>query len=174
MKKLLFFVVITIFLGFTLSACSGEKNKKYANGQVKEESYIDKYDKEVRQYTHQMSEILIAFNNAMDGIYTQQLSREQFKNILTQTIGKSNELVTAVESETIEPEIFDSHQQFILLVNRTHQLLLDAIDMANNTEQEIDKETLRSDYLSIKTDQATFVNSWKTLKEQLEKGKNGK
>lgn len=177
MKKFLL-IFIAIILTSALSACSSKSKNNSTTGNVKitEENvpYIEKYEKSVQNYSKEMSEILIIFNNAVDGVYTKELSKEQFSNILTQTIDRSNELVTSVESENVEPDLFESQQQFILLVNRTHQLLLDAIDMANNPDDEIDKELLRTDYLAIKTDHATFINDLKVLGEELEKGKSGK
>jgi hypothetical protein len=80
----------------------------------------------------------------------------------------SNTLVSDVESLDVEPELFENHQNLIALINRSHGLLLTAIDMANTEENEIDKNYLRTEYQEIKTNQASINNEWKILRKSLE------
>lgn len=162
-------LVITIIL--TLGACSSQEKQAAGNLKVTKEnqSYISEYDKSLQGFMKEMSSILREFNDSVDGLYTQKYSSDQFGTAVKDSIEKSNQLIKDVESVDVKPELFEGNQNLIVLVNRSHQLLLRAIDMANNSEQtEIDKEYLRTEYMEIKTQQATIVNQWKILRQELE------
>lgn len=169
MKKR-FLISLTLVLSiFLLGACSS-KEKPTANLKVTAEnkSYLEEYDKSLQSFIKEMTTILKTFNDSVDGLYTQNYSREQFASAIKGTIEQSNALVTEVENVDPDPELFEAHQNLIVLINRSHQLLLNAIDMANKTDTEIDKDYLRSEYVEIKTSQANIANQWKILRQQLE------
>lgn len=169
MKKL---VTLTLLLIFTLilGGCSTKEKPTTGNLKVNEEnkSYIDVYEKNLQNYISSMTSILKTFNNSIDGLYTLDYSRGQFAQVIKDSIEKSNALVTDVESVDVKPELFEANQNLISLVNRSHQLLLTAIDMANKPDEDIDKEYLRTEYMDIKVKQAEISNQWKILREQLE------
>lgn len=169
MKKYIF---ITLILSFALVMTGCSSKEKTAAGKLKvteqNKSYLDVYEKSLQGYIGQMTSILKVYNTAVDGLYTQDYSREQFQEAIKGTIEKSSNLVSDVEAIDVKPELFDANQSLIALVNRSHQLLLHAIDMANNKDTEIDKEYLRTEYMDIKTKQAELSNQWKVLREQLE------
>lgn len=170
MKKwnVLILVIISVLL---LGACSS-KEKQAAAGNLKvtkeNKSYLEVYDKSLQGFIGEMTSILKTFNDSLDGLYTQKYSREQFAIAIKDSIEKSNKLVTEVESVDVKPELFEANQNLIVLVNRSHQLLLNSIEMANQEDTEIDKEVLRNEYIDIKTNQANIANQWKILREQLE------
>lgn len=168
-KKLVVFLSIVLVVSL-LGACGQKKSGLGVNVTDQNKSYLAKYDKSLEHFMNDMTSILKTFNDSLDGLYTKKYSREQFATVLANNIEKSNALVTEVEAVDVSPDIFESHQNLILLVNRSHQLLLDAIDMANTPERDIDKETLRSQYLDIKTQQAKIINQWKLLRKDLENG----
>lgn len=76
-----------------------------------------------------------------------------------------------MEALDVNPELFEAHQNLIVLVNRSHQLLLTAIESANNSSTDesntMDKDTLRQEYIEIKKEQANTANQWKILREEL-------
>jgi len=170
MNKWKVFIILLISI-FLLGACSS-KEKQAAAGNLKvtkeNKSYLEVYDKSLQGFIGEMTSILQTFNNSLDGLYTEKYSREQFAIAIKDTIEKSNKLVTEVESIDVKPELFEANQNLIVLVNRSHQLLLNSIEMANQEDTEIDKETLRNEYIEIKTTQAGIANQWKILREQLE------
>lgn len=175
MKKWsLLILVLSSFL--LLSACSSKE--KQATGDLKvtkeNQSYLEEYDKSLQGYIGEMTIILNNFNDSVDGLYTQKYSREQFGTSVTGNIEKSNKLIKDVESVDVKPELFEANQNLILLVNRSHQLLLKAIDMANTSDVEMDKDYLRNEYMEIKTQQATIANQWKILREELENSQGEK
>lgn len=152
----------------TLMGCSANKKEAATLKVTKENaSYLEKYDKSLQGYISDMTSILKTLNDALDGIYTQRYSKEQFASVITNSIEKSNKLVTSVETLDVNPDLFEAHQNLILLVNRSHQLLLDAVDMAKTEDREIDKEQLRTTLIDIKTEQAKITNQWKILRQEL-------
>lgn len=164
MKRLLILLICFVSI---LTGCS--TNSK-ANVKVTEENvdYLVKYDESLQGYITEMTDILLNYNNALDGLYTNSTSNSQFAKIMTESIGKSNELVTKVEALDIEPDLFETHQTLIALVNRSHQLLLTSVDAANKADETtIDKDSLRQEYLAIKQEQANIANQWKILREEL-------
>ena len=167
-KKLIIFLSV-IAVVVTLGACGKKANSATSNVKVTEENnnYLVEYEERFKLKMYELTDILIAFNDAVDGIYTEKTSKSQFAKILTNLIEKSNGLIKDIESWDIDPEIFELHQYFIALANRSHQLFLDAIEMANDPDYELDKGKLREEYLAIKDEQAELVNQWKILKEQL-------
>ena len=168
MKRWLGLILIVSIL--MLGGCSSKDKSATGKLKVTEENktYLETYDKNLQEHIIEMTNILQTFNNSVDGLYTQQYSRDQFATSIKGTIEKSNKLVTNVESFDVKPELFEANQNLIILVNRSHQLLLNAIDMANRTDTDMDKDTLRNEYMEIKTSQATIANQWKILREQLE------
>lgn len=170
-------IILTLFLAFTLVITGCSSKEKTAAGKLKvteeNKSYLDVYEKSLQGYIGEMTTILRTFNDAVDGLYTQEYSRDQFKTAIKGTIEKSNKLVTDVESVEVKPELFEANQNLIALVNRSHQLLLHAIDMANMEDTDMDKEYLRNEYMAIKTNQAEIANQWKILREELEIAEQG-
>jgi hypothetical protein len=126
---------------------------------------VKEFEQELQDSLSKMNENLNVFNDALDNIYKRDITEEDFATILKQLIDKSSQLIAEAESYDTKPELFEAQQNLVLLLNKSHQLLLDAIEMANN--QDIDKELLREDYLAIKEEQASLANQWKTLKEEL-------
>lgn len=166
MKKKII-VVLLLSVLFTLAACSSAQ-KEGLNVTDDNKAYLEEYDKSLQTYIMDMASILKTFNDSLDGIYTKKMSKEQFSQVITKAITDSNELVASVDALEVKPELFEAHQSLILLINRSHQLLLDAVDMANDNDRNIEKEVLRNDYLDIKTEQAELANQWKILREELE------
>ncbi|KYD23174.1 hypothetical protein B4135_0997 [Caldibacillus debilis] len=126
---------------------------------------MKEFEQELQDSLSKTNENLNVFNDALDNIYKRDITEEDFATILKQLIDKSSQLIAEAESYDTKPELFEAQQNLVLLLNKSHQLLLDAIEMANN--QDIDKELLREDYLAIKEEQASLANQWKTLKEEL-------
>lgn len=155
-----------------LGACSSKPKAGSASLGISvtddNKSYLAKYEKQLEGFIKDQNKVLDLFNDALDGLYTQKYSRDQFASILANAIPQSSNLVQDVENLDVSPDIFDAQQNLIQLVNSSHQLLLDAIDMANNKNTDIDKETLRTQYVNIKTQQAKTANDWKVLRQQLE------
>lgn len=152
-----------------LSACSSGETAPSPKVQVTEEnkSYLEEYDKNIQSYMKEMTTILQDFNNALDKLYTKEYTYQQFIASLKGSIAESNKLVTKVETLDVDPTLFESHQGLIVLVNNSHQLLLNAVDMANQPEYGMDKNSLRDQYMQIKTEQANLANQWKVLRAQL-------
>jgi hypothetical protein len=169
------FIMLLIVVSM-LGACSSKPKKDSLSVKVTDENktYLSQYNKSLQGFIKEQTSILDTFNDAVDGLYTQKYSKEQFASILTTSIDKSSTLVKEVGSLDVSPDIFEAHQNLILLVNRSHQLLLSAIDMANSKDKDIDKDSLRSQYVDIKTEQAKIANQWKVLRIQLETGKANK
>jgi hypothetical protein len=169
MKKYTFLVLLLSF-ALALTGCSSQQKAGASKLKVTEEnkSYLDVYEKSLQGFIGEQTNILQTYNEAVDDLYTQDISRDQFKTAIKGTIEKSSQLVTDVESVDVKPELFDANQNLIALVNRSHQLLLHAIDMANKEDTDIDKDYLRTEYMDIKTKQAEISNQWKVLREQLE------
>lgn len=167
--KLVFSLTLILSV-LVLGACSSKEKPATADLEVTEEnkSYLEEYDKSLQGFIKEMTTILKTFNDSVDGLYTQTYSREQFATAIKGTIEQSNKLVTEVEAVDADPELFEAHQNLIVLINRSHQLLLNAVDMANKTDTEIDKDYLRSEYVEIKTSQANIANQWKILRQDLE------
>lgn len=155
-----------------LGACSSKEKTTSAESKIKvteeNKSYLEVYDKSLQGFINEMTSILKTFNDSLDGIYTQEYSKDQFAQAITSSIEKSNKLVTDVESVDVKPELFEAHQNLIVLINRSHQLLLDAVDMAKSEDREIEKDVLRMEFIEIKTEQAKIANQWKILREELE------
>lgn len=170
-KKILFLTVL-IFLTLSLVACS-PKAKNGANVKVTEENvnYLSEYEQTLQEKLEELSEILGTFNNSLDAIYTREITNTDFANILKELISQSNTLVTSIDNLDIHPELFEANQSLTNLVNRSHQLLLEAVDQANKgDENEINKDSLRKEYLEIKNEQAALTNQWKIFRQNLEKG----
>ncbi|EWG08786.1 hypothetical protein [Cytobacillus firmus] len=167
MKKFAFIILCFLMIG-TLSACSFGKDDE-AKVKVTEENraYLEEYNKSLQGTIEDMNSILGVYNNGLDGIYTQEYSNEQFAKVLKEQIKESNALIKSVESLNVKPELFQVHQQLLALVNRSHQLLLNTIDEANNPDQEIAKDPFRVEFLAIKQEQAVIANDWKVLAQQL-------
>jgi hypothetical protein len=160
MKKLLTLILLLTSVCL-ISACSSKENNKEVVTKDNQ-SYIQEYDAKLQEFIKQSNNLLSTFNKSLDGLYTQEYSLEQFASIMKKSIEDSNELISKIENYEVHPDIFDFHQQFIVHVNEQHQLFLDAVEMAN-TDQ-MDKDRLRADFLEIKQNQASLVNSWKSLK----------
>lgn len=164
MKKS-FFIIIPIIAVLLLSACSSKSKENGLEITEDNRSYVKEFEQELQDSLSKMNENLNVFNDALDNIYKRDITEEDFATILKQLIDKSSQLIAEAESYDTKPELFEAQQNLVLLLNKSHQLLLDAIEMANN--QDIDKELLREDYLAIKEEQASLANQWKTLKEEL-------
>lgn len=175
LKRLLILVVI-VLATTVLGACSSKPKSNVPGVKVTNEnkSYLEKYDNSLQEYITDMTSILKTLNDALDGIYTKRYSREQFATVISGSIEKSNKLVTKVETLDVNPDLFETHQNLILLVNRSHQLLLDAVDMANTEDREIEKDELRNSLIEIKTEQANITNQWKILRQELSSSNTGK
>ncbi|HEO8421593.1 hypothetical protein ACEF17_10605 [Streptococcus hyovaginalis] len=164
------FSFLILSLVIILSGCSSSSK---ANIKVTEDNidYLIEYDESLQTFITEMTSILTNFNNSLDGLYTHEVSNSQFATIMKETIKKSNELVSNVEALDVNPELFEAHQNLIVLVNRSHQLLLTAIESANNSSTDesntMDKDTLRQEYIEIKKEQANTANQWKILREEL-------
>ncbi|MBN8202659.1 hypothetical protein LG291_25805 (plasmid) [Cytobacillus firmus] len=165
MKKYAFIFLCFVMIG-TLIACGKDDEAKV---KVTEENraYLEEYNKSLQGTIEDMNSILGVYNNGLDGIYTQEYSNEQFAKVLKEQIKESNTLIKNVESLNVKPELFQVHQQLLALVNRSHQLLLNTIDEANNPDQEIEKDPFRVEFLAIKQEQAVIANDWKVLAQQL-------
>ncbi|WP_061567814.1 hypothetical protein [Caldibacillus debilis] len=164
MKKS-FFIIIPIIAVLLLSACSSKSKENGLEITEDNRSYVKEFEQELQDSLSKTNENLNVFNDALDNIYKRDITEEDFATILKQLIDKSSQLIAEAESYDTKPELFEAQQNLVLLLNKSHQLLLDAIEMANN--QDIDKELLREDYLAIKEEQASLANQWKTLKEEL-------
>ncbi|OHX44806.1 hypothetical protein [Cytobacillus oceanisediminis] len=165
MKKYAYIILCFVMIGI-LSACGKDDEAKV---KVTEENraYLEEYNKSLQGTIEDMNSILGVYNNGLDGIYTQEYSNEQFAKVLKEQIKESNALIKSVESLNVKPELFQVHQQLLALVNRSHQLLLNTIDEANNPDQEIEKDPFRVEFLAIKQEQAVIANDWKVLAQQL-------
>ena len=168
-NKRKFFGFIAICLLVLVIAGCGGKEENTAAVQVNQENieYLKKYDKSITGFISRQTDILNTFNDSLSNLYTGVASREQFANILKGLITESMQLTKEVENYDVDPDIFETHSQYSQSVNATHQLLLDAIESANITDVDMDKDSLRVRYGEIKTTQASLLNSWKILKEQL-------
>lgn len=165
MKKGIRWLSFIMVIIFVLNGCSSkDKTMKVT---VESKPYLVEYDKSLQKTISEMNEILLVFNDTLNGIYTLEYSKEQFAQVNTKNIKKSNELIEKIEAMNVQTDLFETHQNLILLANQAHQLLLDSVGMANAEGQEIQRDTLRTQYLEIKTRQAQFVNEWKILMEQL-------
>lgn len=171
MKKWILFATVISLILVIASGCSQKSNEVKVNNENKD--HLVKYDKKLQSFIERNSKILINFNNSLDKIYTNEASKSQFASILKENITKSNQLVNDVEGLDVSPDLFQAHQKIIILINESHQLLLTAIDMANQSDGTIDKSSLRTKYLEIKTSQANTVNEWKILREKLASEQQG-
>lgn len=165
MKKYAFIFLCFVMIG-TLAAC-GKDDEAKVKVTKENRAYLEEYNKSLQGTIEDMNSILGVYNNGLDGIYTQEYSNEQFAKVLKEQIKESNTLIKNVESINVKPELFQVHQQLLALVNRSHQLLLNTIDEANNPDQEIEKDPFRVEFLAIKQEQAVIANDWKVLAQQL-------
>lgn len=171
MKKLKLLFLLTMVMSL-LGACSSSSNKNSVAINDQTKPFIKQYDKTFRSSINEMNDILSTFNTGLDDIYTGQATNEQFAELLTKSIDRSNNLVRKVESLDVDPQLFQQHQTLIVLVNRSHQLLLTAVDQAKNNQ--IEKTSLRTEYVSIKKDQSNVANQWKLLMQNLQSSENKK
>lgn len=162
------FTLLLIVITICLVGCSSKSNGAQVTITDENKSYLDEYNTSLQNYIGKMNSIMKGYNNAVDGIYTKQISEDQFAKAMKDAIKESNALITEVESIDVDPELFEANQNLILLINRSHQLLLNAIDMVNSENGTLNKDYLRSEYMEIKTQQATLANEWKILKQELE------
>lgn len=123
MKKYIFLTLLLVF-ALVITGCSSKE--KTAAGKLKitaeNKSYLDVYEKSLQGYIGQMTSILKIYNDAVDGLYTEDYSREQFKTAIKGTIEKSSKLVSDVEADDVKPELFEANQNLIAMVNRSHQI----------------------------------------------------
>ncbi len=163
MKKIVALLVLSLFL----TACSSKSNSV----EVSQEntSHVQEYHTAFQEHSAGMNKALNKFNTGLDGLYTKDFSDEQFGNYVKGIVESSAKLVKSIEQQDVNPEIFEMHQKVILVTNKAHQLLLDAVDMANRSTEDnpVDKQRLKDTYISIKQEQASLVNEWKLLMESL-------
>src|SRR5690625_3484124 len=118
------------------------------------------YDQHLQNRVVSSNTILDSFSDALDSIYTGEISENHFFKVLkSDIIVTSQEIVKESESFDVHPSLFDLNTSFINYVNVQHQLFLDAVDMEN--EEKIQKEQLRKRLVEIKERQANIINTWK-------------
>lgn len=154
-----------------LAGCSIGSKKSSAHVTT---DHVQKYDEKLQEYMNELTAILKTYNDGLDGFYIGQDSQSQFSSIVVDEITKSNKLVNNVESLDVQPDLFETQQNLIQLVNDSHQLLLDTVELTKSQGNAIDKEGLRSRLVDIKTRQAKFINDWRVAKENLNSTNNNK
>ncbi|MBF0706587.1 hypothetical protein IQ283_08185 (plasmid) [Alkalihalobacillus hwajinpoensis] len=154
-KKLVMGSLVLVLL--LLTACGGEpQEEEGAAPEAKTE-----YQNKVKGAIDNSNKLLAVYNKSVDQLYTEELSNEEFGNMMRTNIEKSNEMVRSIDEMTPDPTFFEIHQAVITLMNNQHQMFLDAVEMAN--EDKIEKDNLRKEYLSIKTEQQKIINGLRTL-----------
>lgn len=154
-KKLVMGSLVLVLL--LLTACGGEpQEEEGAAPEAKTE-----YQNKVKGAIDNSNKLLAVYNKSVDQLYTEELSNEEFGNMMRTNIEKSNEMVRSIDEMTPDPAFFEIHQAVITLMNNQHQMFLDAVEMAN--EDKIEKDNLRKEYLSIKTEQQKIINGLRTL-----------
>ncbi|QAS54756.1 hypothetical protein [Halobacillus litoralis] len=154
------FISLCLFIGVLaiLTSC-GDKGEEQAPGNAAD---LEGYQAHLNEVFSESDHLLSVYSTALDGLYTGEVSEEQFSTLLRkEVISQSNELVSLVESYNASPTIFELNQQLATFANNQHQLFLDSIDMAN--EERMNKTTLRDNLIKIKDEQASFINAWKVL-----------
>ncbi|MED4404092.1 hypothetical protein [Metabacillus fastidiosus] len=149
--------ILLLSLGsiFTISACSSEEETaqqvdEQTVNQIKD--FTTKFDESLGQANKQLN----TFNVALDGLYTGQVSSEQFVKILSGNIENSRSLISTVESYSVNPKVSIYHQNLLKYLNQQHQLFLDSVEMANL--EQIDKRSLREAYFQVKNNQNEVRN----------------
>lgn len=166
MRVKIFIIAVLSIISLLLTACSSEKNEKGAkatsgNDKDKQEQVQDSV--EVFGLTLQTTiegsnKLLDTFNKNLDGLYTAEVSDQQFANVLKGVVDESNKLVAGMEKVYVDGTLYDFRQTTVAYLNRQHELFLNAVDMAN--QEMLNKEYLRTEYLAVKEEQAGIVNTW--------------
>lgn len=163
-KKIIITAVLSISL--LLSACSSEKNEngaKAASGsdkgkQEQVQVEVEEFGLSLQTTIEGSNTLLDSFNKNLDGLFTAEVSNQQFANVLKGVVDESNKLVADMEKVYVNGTLYEFRQTVVAYLNRQHELFLNAVDMAN--QEKMNKEFLRTEYLAVKQEQAGIVNNW--------------
>ncbi|MBU8855240.1 hypothetical protein [Bacillus altitudinis] len=171
MKKTIIFLFVSLIV-ISLTACSASSKSKEEIEQNALNTIVEDYEVQFNNINDESNNVLSAFNNALDGYYTKRSSNSTFKSILSEKILASSQFIKETEEKEVDTTVLSFHQQVVVYLNQQHQLLLDAVEMAN--ENEVDKGTLRESYLNLKQQQVDMTNSWIELKQSILSGEEMK
>ncbi|WP_334393211.1 hypothetical protein [Escherichia coli] len=169
MKKTIIFLFVSL-IAVSLTACSS-KSKEEVERNARN-TIVEEYEVEFNNINDESNNVLSSFNNALDGYYTRKSSNSTFKSILSEKILASSKFIKETEEKDVDTSVLSFHQQVVVYLNQQHQLLLDAVEMAN--ENDVDKGTLRESYLNLKQQQVDMTNNWIELKQSIITGEEMK
>ncbi|MFS8304208.1 hypothetical protein [Bacillus altitudinis] len=169
MKKTIIFLFVSLIV-VSLTACSS-KSKEEVERNARN-TIVEEYEVEFNNINDASNNVLSSFNNALDGYYTRKSSNSTFKSILSEKILASSKFIKETEEKDVDTSVLSFHQQVVVYLNQQHQLLLDAVEMAN--ENDVDKGTLRESYLNLKQQQVDMTNNWIELKQSILTGEEMK
>lgn len=169
MKKTIIFLFVSL-IAISLTACSS-KSKEEVERNTRN-TIVEEYEVEFNNINDESNNVLSSFNNALDGYYTRKSSNSTFKSILSEKILASSKFIKETEEKDVDTSVLSFHQQVVVYLNQQHQLLLDAVEMAN--ENDVDKGTLRESYLNLKQQQVDMTNNWIDLKQSILTGEEMK
>ena len=166
MRVKIFIIAVISIISLLLTACSSEKNEegaKAASGNDKDkqeqvQDSVEEFGLTLQTTIEGSNKLLDTFNKNLDGLYTAEVSEQQFANVLKGVVDESNKLVAGMEKVYVDGTLYDFRQTTVAYLNRQHELFLNAVDMAN--QEMINKEYLRTEYLAVKEEQAGIVNTW--------------
>ncbi|WP_078557162.1 hypothetical protein [Bacillus alkalicellulosilyticus] len=159
MKHFGYFVFIVMLI-LTTAACSSTEKAEGSSknkGQEVNQEQVD-FENSVFSLLDRSDSLLSTFNTALDGLYTEKQTPEQFAKAMKLNIESSRELVSELERLEVHHSWFEVHQNLIGHFNNKHELYLNAIEMANNNR--LIKDRLRSEFLTLKQTQAEIYNTW--------------
>lgn len=149
-----------MFLSAILMAC-GNKTEGTEESSESSDSYVEL----VSSIIDDSNDFLVEYHTSLDNLYRNPSSTEQFKNVISDIIPKSSNIVNSLDDVlySIDDALYDFHRNLIALVNFQHEMFLRSLEMANDESRDIDKDKLRADYLKVKNDQTLLVQEIKQV-----------
>ncbi|WP_026701642.1 hypothetical protein [Salibacterium aidingense] len=170
MKRIFLSMMIALTMPL-LSSCGffSENDDTDSGAGGKDEEAVN-YSDVITQTMNESNELLQDFNQALDSFYANQLTEKTFGERMEEYIPRANEIAGNLDNVMydVEPGLHEFHRSLIDLTNQQHQMFLDAVDMANDEDKNVDKETLREQYSSIKQTQATLIEEYQTKQMETE------
>lgn len=168
MRKIFFLSLTFFLLMVVLSGCLFKSKPKEEDSNKP----ILEYKQSLESVISDSNQLLERYNQGIDKLYTEEYSPEQFSTIVREIISSSSKILNSANNFDAPTELYEFHQKTIEYLNLQHQLFLNSIEEANNADnQQINKATLRSEYLAVKKKQAELLLEWKKFEQPVSSNK---